>query len=151
MKTEERNEIQPRKKKMTKKLLKSILAIFFVVFAMSSTAFAIGDAKSDSASIYNKFSENENCISGTFVAREDGEIIGELTLYSNCTFKMVEYDDYDNTTTRGTYSIEDELSRGYTTYIEFFVNGESYGTAFMAWPMEGSMFISINGFSFDKQ
>lgn len=136
---------------MNKKLLLCVLAIFITVCIKSSKVFAAADGKPDNNSLCEVSIEGENCISGTFVAREDGEVIGSLTLYSDCTFKMVEY-DYDETiTTRGTYSIEDELTRGYTTYIEFFVNGESQGSSFMAWPMEGSMFISINGFAFDKE
>lgn len=131
---------------MKKKLLFIALSVF-VVIGINSFAAQISD-NSQSPTITNS---KGNCISGNFVAREDGHIIGSLLLRSDCTFRMVERDGYDVTTTDGTYSIDDNISRGEMTSINFYVNGRSQGSATLAWPEEEGMCILINGFIFRKE
>ena len=118
-----------------------------MVAGINSFAARISD-NNQSLTITNS---NGNCISGNFVAREDGHIIGSLLLRSDCTFRMVERDGYDVTTTDGTYSIDDNISRGQMTSINFYVNGRSQGSATLAWPEEEGLCIFINGYIFRKE
>lgn len=131
---------------MKKKLLFIALS-FFMVVGISAFAVEVND-DNQSLTITNS---NGNCISGNFIAREDGHIIGSLLLRSDCTFRMVERDGYDVTTTDGTYSIDGNISRGQMADIEFFVNGRSQGTARIAWPEEQGLCIFINGYVFEKE
>lgn len=139
------------KEKMKKQLLTSVLAILMVVGATFSSAYATTETKCDNESPVAVSINKEACISGNFIAREDGHIIGSLLLRSDCTFRMVERDDYDVTTTDGTYLIDGNISRGQMADIEFFVNGCSQGTARMAWPEEQGLCIFINGYVFEKE
>ena len=131
---------------MKKKLLFIALS-FFMVVGISAFAVEVND-DNQSLTITNS---NGNCISGNFIAREDGHIIGSLLLRSDCTFRMVERDGYDVTTTDGTYSIDGNISRGQMADIEFFVNGRSQGTARIAWTEEQGLCIFINGYVFEKE
>jgi hypothetical protein len=131
---------------MKKKLLFIVLSVFLVA-GINSFAAKI----SDNNQPFTLACNNGNCISGNFVAREDGHIIGSLLLRSDCTFRMVERDSHDVTTTDGTYSIDGNISRGQMADIEFFVNGRSQGTARLAWPEEEGLCIFINGYIFRKE
>jgi hypothetical protein len=133
------------KLKMKKKLLFIALSVFLLA-GINSFAAQKND-NNQQLTITN----NGNCISGNFIAREDGRIVGSLLLRSDCTFRMVERDGYDVTTTDGTYSIEGNISRGQMADIEFFVNGRSQGTARLAWPEEEGLCIFINGYIFRKE
>ena len=131
---------------MKKKLFFIALSIFLVT-GINTFASKISENNQTLADSYN----TGNCISGNFVAREDGHIIGSLLLRSDCTFRMVEKDGYDVTTTDGTYRIDGNITRGQMADIEFFVNGRSQGTATIAWPEEQGLRIFINGYVFEKE
>ena len=131
---------------MKKKLFFIALSIFLVAGINSFASKTSNNNQTSALSYYNG-----NCISGNFVAREDGHIIGSLLLRSDCTFRMVEKDGYDVTTTDGTYRIDGNITRGQMADIEFFVNGRSQGTATIAWPEEQGLRIFINGYVFEKE
>ena len=118
-----------------------------MLVGINSFASQINDG-SQSPTITNS---NGNCIAGNFIAREDGHIIGSLLLRTDCTVRMVERDDYYVTATDGTYSIDDNISPGEMTSINFYVNGQSQGSARMAWPTEDGLCIFINGYVFRKE
>lgn len=94
---------------------------------------------------------NGNCISGNFVAREDGHIIGTIMLNSDCTFVVVDRSGYDMTKTTGTYSIDGIVRRGQMADINFYVNGRSAGSARLAWPEEEGLCIFFNGNVYRKE
>ena len=131
---------------MKRKLFLIALSVFMVAGINSFATSKSGNKQPNTVSI-----NNGNCISGNFIAREDGRIIGSLLLKSDCTFRMVERDDYDVTTTDGTYSIDDRISRGSMTTINFYVNGRSIGSATLAWPEEEGLCVFINGYIFRKE
>ena len=95
--------------------------------------------------------DSEGCISGVFIAEEDGHVVGTITLNSNCTFKLVDPTDGYVTTTTGTYSIDGNLSRGQMADLTFYVDGRSAGTVTIAWPENEGICIYMNGFVFRKQ
>ena len=80
-----------------------------------SVGFAKVALASQNEEIYHPSSitiDSEGCISGVFVAEEDGHVVGTITLNSNCTFKLVDPTDGYVTTTTGSYSIDGDLTRG---------------------------------------
>ena len=134
------------KKKMKKTLVFIALSAFMIAGINSFATQESGNEQPITIS-----NNNGNCISGNFVAREDGHIIGNLLLRSDCTFRMVERDEYDVTTTDGTYSIDGTISRGQITDIYFYVNGSSAGSARIAWPEDEGLCIILNGYIFRKE
>lgn len=105
-------------------------------------------------------SENENpitlssdkgsCISGYFRAQED-DWSGTFALNSDCTFSYTEREGrtiYDPI--YGTYSIDGDIYPGAQTTIRWYVNGQSYGTATLAWPVQEGLMIINNGDVYKK-
>lgn len=131
---------------MKKKLLLIALSVFLAA-DMTSFATSIG-ANEKPISIS---STNQSCISGYFVAREDGDIIGTILLNSNCTFTIADIDGNEVTKTTGTYSIDGTVSRGQMADINFYVNGSFSGSARIVWPEEEDLCIILNGYLFRKE
>ena len=138
------------KEKMKKNLLKGLLMTLIVVGSLFAMATPL-NAKGNMESPTEVTSNSEGCISGVFVAEEDGHIIGTITLNSNCTFKLVDRSDGYVTTTSGTYSIDGAISRGQMADITFYVDGRSMGTTRIAWPEDEGLCIFMNGYVFRKQ
>ena len=88
------------------------------------------------------------CIFGNFVLREDWETIATLTLQQNCEFYLV--DHKTNEDTEGTYTMSNEIRRGTTSDLTFYVDGQSIGGGTLAWPTEGPMCVYINGLRYEK-
>lgn len=135
---------------MKKYLLKGLLMTLIVVGSLFATATSL-NAKGNMESPTELTSNSEGCISGVFVAEEDGHIVGTITLNSNCTFKLVDRSDGYVTTTSGTYSIDGAISRGQMADITFYVDGRSMGTTRIAWPEDEGLCIFMNGYVFRKQ
>lgn len=135
---------------MKKNLLKGLLMTLIVVGSLFATATPL-NAKGNMESPTELTSNSEGCISGVFVAEEDGHIVGTITLNSNCTFKLVDRSDGYVTTTSGTYSIDGAISRGQMADITFYVDGRSMGTTRIAWPEDEGLCIFMNGYVFRKQ
>lgn len=138
------------KEKMKKNLLKGLLMTLIVVGSLFAMATPL-NAKGNMESPTEVTSNSEGCISGVFVAEEDGHIVGTITLNSNCTFKLVDRSDGYVTTTSGTYSIDGAISRGQMADITFYVDGRSMGTTRIAWPEDEGLCIFMNGYVFRKQ
>ena len=138
------------KEKMKKNLLKGLLMTLIVVGSLFAMATPL-NAKGNMESPTEVTSNSEGCISGVFVAEEDGHIVGTITLNSNCTFKLVDRSDGYVTTTSGTYSIDGAISRGQMADITFYVDGRSMGTTRRAWPEDEGLCIFMNGYVFRKQ
>lgn len=138
------------KEKMKKNLLKGLLMTLIVVGSLFTMATPL-NAKGNMESPTEVTSNSEGCISGVFVAEEDGHIVGTITLNSNCTFKLVDRSDGYVTTTSGTYSIDGAISRGQMADITFYVDGRSMGTTRIAWPEDEGLCIFMNGYVFRKQ
>ncbi len=135
---------------MKRNFVKGILMTMIAIGMMSATAsrsFAGSDNETPIAVTIN----SESCISGVFVAEEDGHILGTITLNSNCTFKLVDRSDGYVTTTSGSYSIDGTISRGQMANITFYVDGRSMGTTRIAWPEDEGLCIFMNGYVFRKQ
>lgn len=129
--------------------------LFFIAL---SVFMSVGVAKIALATQNNEIfypstisTNSEGCISGVFVAEEDGHVVGTITLNSNCTFKLVDASDGYVTTTTGSYSIDGNLSRGQMADLTFYVDGRSAGTVRIAWPEDEGICIFMNGFIFRKQ
>lgn len=119
----------------------------FLAADMTSFATSIGDNEKP----ISISSTNQSCISGYFVAREDGDIIGTILLNSNCTFTIADIDGNEVTKTTGTYSIDGTVSRGQMADINFYVNGSFSGSARIVWPEEEDLCIILNGYLFRKE
>lgn len=130
---------------MKKKLL--FFALFVFMIAGINSVAAPNSDNNQQLTITNN---NGNCISGNFVAREDGHIIGTIMLNSDCTFVVVDRSGYDMTKTTGTYSIDGIVRRGQMADINFYVNGRSAGSARLAWPEEEGLCI-FNGNVYRKE
>lgn len=128
-----------------------LLIALTMVMSIGFCKFTVASPKSDVSQPSTTVMNSEGCISGVFVAEEDGHIVGTITLNSNCTFKIVDRADGDITTTTGTYSIDGTVTKGQMAYIEFFVEGRSAGSARIAWPEERGLCILLNGYVFEKQ
>lgn len=133
-------------KVMKKKLFFIALSVFMIAGINSFATQETGNEQPVSIS-----NNSGSCIAGYFVAREDGHMIGSLLLKSDCTFRLVERDGYDVTTTDGTYSIDGAVTRGQMADIYFYVNGSSAGSARIAWPEEEDLCIILNGYLFRKE
>lgn len=131
---------------MKKKLL--FFALFVFMIAGINSVAAPNSDNNQQLTITNN---NGNCISGNFVAREDGHIIGTIMLNSDCTFVVVDRSGYDMTKTTGTYSIDGIVRRGQMADINFYVNGRSAGSARLAWPEEEGLCIFFNGNVYRKE
>ena len=138
------------KEKMKKNLLKGLLMTLIVVGSLFAMATPL-NAKGNMESPTEVTSNSEGCISGVFVAEEDGHIVGTITLNSKCTFKLVDRSDGYVTITSGTYSIDGAISRGQMADITFYVDGRSMGTTRIAWPEDEGLCIFMNGYVFRKQ
>lgn len=129
--------------------------LFFIALSvLMSVGFAKVALASQNEEIYHPSSitiDGEGCISGIFVAEEDGHVVGTITLNSNCTFKLVDPTDGYVTTTTGSYSIDGDLRRGQMADLTFYVDGRSAGTVTIAWPENEGICIYMNGFVFRKQ
>lgn len=136
------------KKEMKKSLLFMTLAILMSIGLCEIAFAAQNNEGKEPTTITNN---SEGCISGVFVAEEDGHIVGTITLNPNCTFKLVDRSDGYVTTTTGSYSIDGNLSRGQMTDITFYVDGRSMGTTRIAWPEDEGICIFMNGYVFRKQ
>ena len=134
-----------------KKLYQIVLTVFTAVGMLLPSSFANPNAKNFNESSNEVSYYSGNCISGVFIAREDGHIVGTITLNSNCTFKIVDSSDGYVTTTTGTYSIDGSVSRGQMADINFYVDGSSAGSARIAWPEDEGLCILLNGYVFRKQ
>lgn len=135
---------------MRKNLVKGLLAALIVIGTMFVTS-SLSYAKCNNENPINVAFDGERCISGAFIAEEDGHVVGTITLNSNCTFKLVDRTDGYVTTKSGSYSIDGNLSRGQMADITFYVNGRSMGTAIIAWPEDEGLCIYMNGYIFRKQ
>jgi hypothetical protein len=132
------------KKKLFFIALSVLLSVGFAKVAMATQHDEINHPSSITV-------DSEGCISGVFIAEEDGHVVGTITLNSNCTFKLVDPTDGYVTTTTGTYSIDGNLSRGQMADLTFYVDGRSAGTVTIAWPENEGICIYMNGFVFRKQ
>lgn len=88
------------------------------------------------------------CIFGNFIAMEDWETIATLTLQPDCEFYLVNHQT--NEDLEGTYTMSNEIKRGSTSDLTFYVNGRSIGGATLAWPTEAPMCVYLNGMKFEK-
>lgn len=88
------------------------------------------------------------CFFGNFIAREDWETIATLTLQQNCEFYLVNHKT--NEDLEGEYTMSNDIKRGGTSDLTFYVNGRSIGGATLAWPTEGPMCVYMNGMRFEK-
>ena len=131
---------------MKKKLFFIVLSVFMIA-GINSFANQNGE-KEQPIMVSNN---NGSCISGYFVAREDGHIIGTIMLNSDCTFVIVDRSGYDVTKTTGTYSIDGTIRRGQMADINFYVNGRSVGSARLAWPEEEGLCVFFNGNVYRKE
>ena len=129
--------------------------LFFIAL---SVLMSVGFAKVAMATQHDETNQpssitidSEGCISGIFVAEEDGHVVGTITLNSNCTFKLVDPTDGYVTTTTGSYSIDGDLRRGQMADLTFYVDGRSAGTVTIAWPENEGICIYMNGYVFRKQ
>ena len=134
---------------MKKKISIIALAVFLIVGAALSTAFAASETKLDEESPIIVSCEKESCISGVFRATEDNWT-GTLSLYSDCTFRFIDREGRDIQTTDGIYSMDGYIYPGTTARIRLFVGGENYGTATIAWPTEEGLQVWMNGYTFYK-
>lgn len=131
---------------MKRKLFLIALSVFMV------TGFnTFATPKGDNEQPITHSLDKGNCISGYFVAREDGDIIGTILLNSNCTFTIVDIDGYNMTKTTGSYSIDGSVRRGQMADINFYVNGNFSGSARIVWPEEEDLCIILNGYLFRKE
>ena len=131
---------------MKKKLFFIVLSVFMIAGINSFATRISNDNQSPTIT-----SSKGNCISGNFVAREDGHIIGTIMLNSDCTFVIVDRSGYDVTKTTGTYSIDGTIRRGQMADINFYVNGRSVGSARLAWPEEEGLCVFFNGNVYRKE
>lgn len=136
---------------MKKEFLTIVLTTLMVVGATFTSAFASLDTNCSNETPISISVEKGTCISGNFVAREDGDFIGSILLRSDCTFRIVEKDDDDVITREGSYSIDGTVSRGQMADINFYVNGSFAGSARIAWPEEEGLCILLNGYIFRKE
>lgn len=125
------------------------LAVLIIVGTAISATFAASETNLGSESPTIVSNEKGSCISGVFRATE-GNWTGTLSLYSNCTFRFVDREGRDIQTTDGTYSMDGEIYPGTTARITFYVGGESYGSATIAWPTEEGLQVWMNGYTFYK-
>lgn len=130
-----------------KKLFLCLLLLIVLGIQISPVSASSGNARSNSFALLSV--ETNSCIAGVFEAREDNWT-GKLALWSNCTFKFVEREGRDINSTEGTYSIDGDVAPGQIATITFYVNGQNYGQATIAWPLEEGLQVWMNGYTFTK-
>lgn len=135
---------------MKKKLSIIALVAFIIVGTALSTALTASETMSGNESPITVSIEKAGCISGCFRASED-DWTGTFVLNSNCTFSYTEREGrqiYEPV--NGTYSIDGDVYSGCQTTIRWYVNGQSYGTATLAWPVYEGLMIINNGDVYKK-
>lgn len=136
------------KKKMKKKILTSALAAIMVA-GMMIPLVSNASLKQTKEQSPMELSVNANrCIFGNFVAREEWETVATLTLQPNCEFYFINHET--NEEIGGEYTMSNDIKRGGTSDLTFFVKGKSIGRATLAWPTEEPMCVFMNGMKFEK-
>lgn len=133
--------------KMKKWLNKLILMALMVMGLQVSPVSLASENNNDEPIAFCKVSNK--CISGVFRATEDNWT-GTLALYSDCTFRFTDREGRDIQTTDGTYTMDGDIYPGAIAHITFYVGGENYGAATIAWPTEEGLQVWMNGYTFYK-
>ena len=133
------------KRKMKKTLFKLILAILLLGGYLTPLAIKAINVNDKPSCLLSK----GNYITATFEAEED-DWKCRIYLKYDGTFLMSEKEGRDRTTTSGTYSLSDEITRGGQVYVSFYVDGEYQGRATLVWPLQQDMMLLMNGYTFNK-
>jgi len=133
---------------MKKKLLTSVLATLMVAGMMTPIVSNASLKQSEKRPPIKNSVDANRCIFGNFVAREEWETIATLTLQQNCEFYLVNHET--NEDIEGGYTMSNDIKRGGTSQLTFYVNGKSIGSATLAWPTDEPMCVLMNGMKFEK-
>lgn len=135
-------------KKMKKKILKIALLTLMVVGIVIPLISHASQKQINEQPPIEKSVDATRCIFGNFIAMEDWETIATLTLEQNCEFYLVNHQT--NEDLEGTYTMSNDIKRGTTADLTFYVNGRSVGGATLAWPTGAPMCVYMNGMKFEK-
>lgn len=132
-----------------KKYIKAFVLVVVMVMGIQVLPISAASEKNKGDKPITISNESRGCISGVFKATEDNWS-GTLSLYSNCTFRFIDREGRDIQTTDGTYSMDGDIYPGATAQITFYVGGQNYGRATIAWPTEEGLQVWMNGYTFYK-
>lgn len=132
-------------KEKMKKCIRMLVLTVVMVMGMQILPISAASENDKGDEPLRSLMKAEGCISGYFRAQED-DWSGTFALNSDCTFSYTEREGrtiYDPI--HGTYSIDGDIYPGAQTTIRWYVNGQSYGTATLAWPVQEGLMIINNG------
>lgn len=126
-----------------KKILALLGSIFLAVFV--SSVFARPVSKDFNTPLTDTSCLSSYHLNAGFTAMEDGERVGRIELWANGKCSIINYED--DFTVTGTYDIREEITIGGSTYIDFYIDGQTL-TGKYIWPLQDKLSIIFDNLVF---